>query len=115
MPDLYLTEYELCRIKFNTQGSTGKTTENTFKMLIIMFYIFRVLIHEILLAPEKSLEGINLSVKAKRNLKLIAGYITHVICLDFYTLVPIIPKNMDVIVHDERVTEPIEQRSVYGF
>ena len=56
IPDKYLTVFEICRIKFNTQGSTGILPKETSNMLIFMFFMFRILIYEILLKPDVILE-----------------------------------------------------------
>lgn len=79
-----------------------------------MFYIYRVLLFEILLAPDKALEGIKLTDKSRRHMKLIAGYLTHVLCMDFNRALPVLPNNEDVIVEDSRITEPHPTRAVYG-
>lgn len=79
-----------------------------------MFYIFRVLIFEILLSPEKALPEMKISEKTKRTMKLLGGYLTHLICLDFNNTLKILPDNTEVISLDERITEPSPERAIYG-
>ena len=65
LPNNYLTTFELCRIEFNSQGSTGEIKKETSNMLIFMFFMFRVLIFELLLKSDPWLRK-NTSTSSKK-------------------------------------------------
>lgn len=86
-------------------------------MLIFMFFVFRIFILEVLLAPEKVFDDPNdqkVTDRGKRLMKLLAGYITHVLCLDFNNLCPIIPRNTALVTMPDRLVEPTPANFLYG-
>lgn len=55
LPSNFLTVFEISRIELNTQASTGDIDEVHSKFLMMMFYIVRILIKEILFNIERIL------------------------------------------------------------
>ena len=59
-PNGYLYQFEINRITFTTLGTLKKTEDEDqteSKFLVAMFFIFRILIRDILLKPEQVLKG----------------------------------------------------------
>lgn len=63
-PNYYLYDFELKRITFTTLGTLAKTGEDTeSKFLLAMFFIYRILIRDILMNPQNVYVGQQLNNK----------------------------------------------------
>ena len=82
MPNNFLTQFELDRLKINNRfGTLDECTLSTRGLLIGMFIIGKILIVKIFLNPSEVSPGIKISDQSLKNFKIVASLVHHIFLL----------------------------------
>jgi len=103
-PNEFFYRVELQKLSFSTTGALKNNSQDVLEFLIGMYFIFHILVREILYNSNHSFPDI--SGNAEEVFEQIGGYIYHFFVIGYSKEIPDIPNNTEVIKNQDNLLEP---------